>query len=79
MVNPWLTLGLKAFDSELEAQSVIALRMLRMSTGGTHAKTEVHRMLTKKVLAAGEAQAAAAAAILRGHMKHVATAKALHV
>jgi hypothetical protein len=34
MFNPWLSLGIKAWQIGLEAQSVIALRMLRMAAGG---------------------------------------------
>jgi hypothetical protein len=36
-------------------------------------------MVTEKILAAGEAQVAAAAAAMRGHKKHVAAGKALNV
>jgi hypothetical protein len=33
MFNPWLSLGLKAFQIGVEAQTVIALRMLRFAAG----------------------------------------------
>jgi hypothetical protein len=42
----------------MEAQSIIALRMLRMAAGGARAEAEVGRMVSKKVVAAGEAQVA---------------------
>ena len=79
MINPWISLGLKAWQVGLEAQSVIALRMMRLAAGGARAKSEASRMVTEKVTAAGEAQVAAAAAALRGSKKHVVAGKALNV
>jgi hypothetical protein len=70
MFNPWLSFGLKAWQVGLEAQSVIALRMLRLAAGGARAETEASRMVTEKILAAGEAQMSAAAVAVRGHKKH---------
>jgi hypothetical protein len=35
MFNPWLSFGLRAWQIGLEAQSVIALRMLRLAAGGS--------------------------------------------
>jgi hypothetical protein len=69
MFNPWLSLGIKAWQIGLEAQSVIALRTLRMAAGGARAQAEASRMVVEKVLAAGEAQAAATAATIRGRNK----------
>jgi hypothetical protein len=77
--NPWLSLGLKAWQIGLEAQSVIALPMMRIAAGGTRAQAEANRMVTEKILAAGEAQAAAAAAAIRGQKNHVVAGKALNV
>jgi hypothetical protein len=34
MFNPWLSIGLKAWQIALEAQSVMALRMPRLAAGG---------------------------------------------
>ena len=59
MFNPWLELSLKAVNMGMEAQSVIALRMLRLATGGARMEAEASRMVTDKV-AAAEAQAVAA-------------------
>ena len=78
MFNPWLSFGLRAWQIGLEAQSVIALRMLRLAAGGARAKAESSRMVTEKILAAGEARVAAAAA-MRGHKKHFVAGKALNV
>ncbi len=60
MMNPWLALSLIAFQISLEARSVVALRLLRLATGGARARTEAGRMVTEKVLAVGEVQTVAA-------------------
>ena len=78
MFNPWLSFGLRAWQIGLEAQSVIGLRMLRLAAGGARAEAESGRMVTEKILAAGEAQLAAAAAAMRGRKKHVVAGKALN-
>jgi hypothetical protein len=78
MFNPWLSFGLKAWQVGPEAQSVIALRMQRLAAGGARAEAEASRMVTEKILAAGEAQMSAAAAAVRGHKKHVVAGKALN-
>jgi hypothetical protein len=79
MLNPWLSFSLKAWQIGLEAQSVIALRMLRLAAGGARAEAEASRMVTEKVLAASEAQMAAAMAAMCGHKEHVIAGKALNV
>ena len=78
MFNPWLSLSLKAFQLGLEAQTVIALRMLRLAAGGAKARTEANRMVTEKVAAAAEAQTAAAVAAARGSKTHVVAGKTLN-
>ena len=81
MFNPWLAFGLKAAQIGVEAQNVIALRMLRLVFGGGHrvAVAEATRMVTEKVAAASEAQAVSAMAIARGQSQHVVATKALGV
>jgi hypothetical protein len=79
MHNPWISFGIKAWQIGLEAQSVIALRMLRLAAGGAHAEAEASRMVTEKIMAAGEAQGAAVTAAILGHKEHVAAGKALAV
>jgi len=77
MYNPWLALSLKAVQMGVEAQSVIALRMLRLATGGARRmEAEASRMVTDKVAAAAEAQPVAAVSALNGHSPHVVTSKA---
>jgi hypothetical protein len=70
---------MKAWEIGFEAQSVIALRVLRLAAGGARAEAEGSRMLTEKTLAAGEAQVAATTAVMQGHKEHVVAGKALAV
>ena len=79
MFNPWLSLCLKAFQIGVEAQTVIALRMLRFAAGGAGMKAETNRMMSEKVLAAAEAQGAATLAAMRGKKMNVVASKALNV
>jgi hypothetical protein len=50
----------------LEAQTVIALRMLRLATGGAIARREAGRMVVEKGIALTQAQLVAAAALASG-------------
>ena len=79
MFNPWLELSLKAVQMGMEAQSVIALRMLRLATGGARMEAEASRMVTEKVAAAAEAQVVAAVSALSGRSPHVVVSKAPRV
>ena len=79
MFNPWLAFSLNAFQMGVEAQSVIALRMLRFASGNARSETEATRMVTEKIAAAAEAQAVAAMATISGHPQHVVANKALKV
>jgi hypothetical protein len=71
MLNPWISFGMKAWQVGLEAQSVIILRMLCLAEGGARAEGEASRMVTEKMLAAGEVQLAAVTALSHGHKQHV--------
>jgi hypothetical protein len=79
MFNPWLALSLKAIQMGFEAQSVIALRMVRLAAGGARMEAEATRMITEKAAAAAEAQAVAAVAAIKGHPQHVVAGKTLKV
>jgi hypothetical protein len=59
MLNPWLALSFKAFQLGTEAQSVVALRMMRLASGGVGIRAEVGRMIVEKASAVAEAQFAA--------------------
>jgi hypothetical protein len=50
----------------LDAQQVIAMRLVRISAGGAVAEAECGRMMSEKVSAAIDAQAASAAALIAG-------------
>ena len=47
--NPWFRAGLQAWSLGLEASSVIALRTLKMATGGVAADAEARRMVGEKI------------------------------
>ncbi len=79
MYNPWLALTFRAFQLGLEAQSVVALRMLRLASGDAHSQAEFSRMFGEKIAAVVEAQMVAAAAVMSGHQDHVVAGKALNV
>ncbi len=50
----------------MEAQQVIALRLMKLAMGGPAAKQEAHRMMAEKLDAATEAAGIMAAAAMRG-------------
>jgi hypothetical protein len=79
MLNPWLTLSFKAFQLGIEAQSVVALRMMRLVSGGAGTRAEMGRMIQEKAAAIAEAQFAATAAAVAGNKDHVIAGKALKV
>jgi hypothetical protein len=65
-MNPW-TYSLALTRFALEAQTVIALRLLRLSAGGARARHEARRMIMEKGATLAKAQAVAAAALAGGH------------
>jgi hypothetical protein len=69
--NPWLNFGFRAAEVGVAAQSVIALRMLHLASGGTRAYNEIARMDIEKMTAFAEAQVAAGAA-MAGHNQNTA-------
>ena len=74
MFNPWLTLAFKTIELGIEAQSVIALRMMRLAAGGARGRTEATHMVAEKV----GAQTAAGAAILTGRRPKIVAGKVLN-
>jgi hypothetical protein len=75
--NPWLGIAFKAIELGIEAQSVIALRMMRLAAGGARGRAEASRMVAEKVGALAAAQTAAAAAILTGRREKIVAGKVL--
>ncbi len=54
--SSWFGLSMSAMQLGWEAQSVIALRMMKMAAGGAAAQAEAERMITEKTKAALDAQ-----------------------
>ena len=79
MWNDWCALSVQAARLGWEAQGVMALRVMRMATQPAHSQTEARRMVTEKVAALGEAQAAVAAAVITGGKSHRVAKKVLGV
>ncbi len=77
--NAWCALSLQAARLGWEAQGVIALRMMRLATQRAGGQTEAPRMVTEKVAALAEAQATAAAAVVKGAKDHHVAKKVLGV
>jgi hypothetical protein len=71
--KPWL----EAMRFGLEVQSVIALRLMKIATGGAESNAEVTRMVTEKVKALAEAQTAGAVALAQGKSVKVASKRAM--
>jgi hypothetical protein len=76
-VQPLACPRLQTIQLGVEAQSVIALRMMRLAAGGARGRAEATRMVAEKVGALAEAQTAAAAAILTGRRQKVVAGKIL--
>ncbi|KMO15172.1 hypothetical protein [Methylobacterium indicum] len=55
MYDSWLRLGLDTVRLGLEAQTVVALRLAKLSLGGSAAQAEAERMVIEKMEAAAEA------------------------
>jgi len=71
--NNWFSVSSQTAMLALEAQSVIALRLMRIAGGGALARSEATRMVTEKVQALGEAQAVAAVGLVTGrNRRHIA-------
>jgi hypothetical protein len=77
--HAWLALSPQAAQLGWEAQSVMALRIMRLATPGRRRKAEARLMATEKVAALVEAQTAAAAAMLKGGSPPHAAKKMLGV
>ncbi len=55
MFGAWWTVGYDAALLAMESQAVIGLRLAKLATGGAGAQAEAQRMITEKMMAAGEA------------------------
>jgi len=66
MFNAWLALTFQAALLGLDAQRVVALRLMRLSGGSAAGVTEARLMVKDKMAALTEAQFAAATTVLTG-------------
>lgn len=73
--SAWLGLARLGWDM----QAVMALRMMRMAGGGARAQSEAGRMVTEKMAALVEAQAAAATEAMKGGSSRQAANRVLRV
>lgn len=76
MFPPFWKVGFDMMMLAAEAQGVIAQRMMMFAMGGPKAQAEAQRMVTEKVLAAGEAAmqmatGASHGAIVNGYRRKV--------
>ena len=65
-MHPSLKLWRDTWQLGLDAQRVVALRLAKLSMGGSGADAECRRMVSEKIAAISAAQAAAAWAFARG-------------
>jgi hypothetical protein len=72
VINTWL----EAVRFSADVQRVMALRMMRLASGGPLAITEAQRMISEKVVAFEAAQVAIATALATGGSLYAATAEA---
>ena len=85
MLNPmqawtdWCSLSLRTAQLSWEAQSIIAIRLMRLAGRGQGNQTEARRMVTEKVAALSEAQSSASAAVIKGGKSHRVAKKVLGV
>jgi len=71
--NAWYSLSMQAARLGWDAQPVVALRCMQIARENTRGRqSETHRMLTEKIVAFAEAQAAAGTAAIRRNRHRVA-------
>jgi hypothetical protein len=78
MFHSWFALAFKTAHLGFEAQNVVALRLIRLATGGTSSKTESTRMINEKFAAFAEAQIAGTAAAIAGKPASVVSGRILN-
>ncbi len=79
MFNPWINVTWRFARLGLEAQNVIALRLMRFARGGNAGKTEVRRMVNEKISALGEVAMAVASTAATGKTGSSAAHRVLRV
>lgn len=71
-MNAWF----EAAQFGADSQRVIALRMMKLASGGPQAATEARRMVSEKINAFGMAQTAIVRAVMTGSSMETAAVKA---
>jgi hypothetical protein len=79
MWNAWLALTFQVSRLTWDAHGVIGLRLMKLAGGGPAAASEASSMITEKVAASLEAQAAAMASVLAGRKGAHAVTSVLNV
>ena len=74
--NPWLSLSLDMMRLGMEAQTVVALRMMKLGAGGAASATEAELMVSEKIKAAVETHTQLMTSALSGKA-HLAPARAV--
>jgi hypothetical protein len=77
--NPWFLLACDAAQLGFEAQSVIALRLARLATGGASAWPEAQRMVSEKAAAVVEAHVATIGGTVTGKKSAQVAKKILRI
>ena len=77
--GPWAALAFDAVKLGLEAQHVIALRIVKIASGHRESSTEVKRMIAEKPPVFAKAQTEMAIALSRGIKEHLAARKAMRI
>jgi hypothetical protein len=77
--NPWFLLACDAAQLGFEAQTVIALRLVRLATGGASAWPEVQRMVSEKAAAVVDAHVATIGGTVTGHKSAQVAKKVLRI
>ena len=75
--NPWLRLSLDALRLVTEANTVVALRMMKIAGGGASAAAEAQLMVSEKIQAALEVQGQLAVGAMTGAVAYVGPSKAI--
>jgi hypothetical protein len=76
---PWIALSYDLMRLGIEAQAVMALRLMRLAAGGALAEREAARMVTEKAATVVNAQTAAAVALATGARGAAVSKKAVRV
>lgn len=77
LLNPWIALTFKAIQLGVDAQTVIAFRIMRFAAGGVRGQNEARRMVPEKIAATTEAQATVALGLITGRKETVVAGKVL--